>query len=200
MGANAKITADAIVSARWVIPIEPQSSALAQHALVIKERRILDLLPKETAREKYRSKFDLDLDNQVLLPGLINAHGHAAMTLFRGLADDLPLMTWLNNHIWPAEQRWVSDDFVTTGTELAIAEMLLSGTTCFSDMYFFPNSVAKAAHRHRIRAHIYVPMLEFPSVWAKDADEYVHKGLKVHDDFRNHDLIQTVKRLGRRRQ
>ena len=108
----------------------------------------------------------------------------------RGLADDLPLMEWLNQHIWPTEQRLVCDEFVAVGTELAIAEMLLSGTTCFSDMYFFPDIVAKVAHQQKMRAHLSVPVLEFPSAWASNADDYIQKGLSVKDNYRNHPLIQ----------
>ncbi len=180
---------DCLINARWVIPVIPHGVVLNNHSLAITGNRIVDLLSTKDARLRYKPKTTFELDSHAIIPGLINAHGHAAMTLFRGMADDRPLMTWLNNHIWPAENRWISDSFVETGTELAIAEMLLSGTTCFSDMYFFPNRAAKAVHRNKMRAQIFVPILDFPSAWASDADNYFHKGLKVSDEFRNHDLI-----------
>ncbi|MEZ5524744.1 MAG: TRZ/ATZ family hydrolase [Pseudomonadales bacterium] len=187
---SSKKIADTLIEAEWIIPVDPSNRILQQHALVIREGKIIDILPSEQAQQEYQPAQHLDLHNQILIPGLINTHGHAAMSLLRGLADDLPLMAWLTEHIWPAEQRLVCDEFVATGTELAIAEMLLSGTTCFSDMYFYPDVAAKIAHQHKIRAHLSVPILEFPSPWANNADEYIQKGLAVFDNYRNHPLIQ----------
>ncbi len=185
----AKQKADSLIKAKWIIPVNPKNQVLTGHSLVIKQGLIVDLLESDLAEKNYRCSKHYELNEHALIPGLINAHGHAGMTLFRGLADDLPLMNWLNNHIWPAERRWVNEEFVADGTELAIAEMLLSGTTCFSDMYFFPNQTAKIAHKHKIRAQIMMPVLDFPSAWAGSADEYIHKGLSIHDDYRNHELI-----------
>jgi len=182
---------DSLIHAKWVIPVDAADSVLQDHAVAIIDNQIIDILPSAEATERYQANNTFDLSDHALIPGLINAHGHAAMTLMRGLADDLPLMEWLNEHIWPAEQRLVCDDFVACGTELAIAEMLLSGTTCFSDMYFFPDVVARVAHQHKIRAHISPPVLEFPSAWAANADEYIKKSLKVSDNYRNHPLIQV---------
>jgi len=108
------------------------------------------------------------------------------------LADDLPLMDWLENHIWPAEAKWVNVDFMRDGTELAVAEMLLSGTTCFNDMYFYPNIVAETAQDAGIRANVGLIVLDFPSVWASDADEYFEKGLEVHDKIRSLSLIEST--------
>ncbi|MDH4135063.1 MAG: TRZ/ATZ family hydrolase, partial [Gammaproteobacteria bacterium] len=125
-------------------------------------------------------------------PGLVNAHTHAAMSLFRGLADDLPLMDWLQNHIWPAEGRWVSAEFVFEGTELAIAEMLKSGTTCFNDMYFFPEAAAQAARDAGMRATIGLILIDFPTAYAQTPDEYIDKGLRLHDELRNEPLIRTA--------
>lgn len=184
-----KQTVDSLIHAKWIIPVNPNNRVLLNHAIAIKQGLILDILDSTLADKTYKSSKTYRLDSHAIIPGLINAHGHASMTLFRGLADDLPLMSWLNNHIWPAERRWVSDEFVADGTELAIAEMLLSGTTCFNDMYFYPNITAKMAHKHKIRAQIMMPILEFPSAWADNAEEYIHKGLALHDDYRNHDLI-----------
>lgn len=186
-----KQTVDTLIYAKWVIPVNPENRVLSDQAIAIKKGAILDILDAGQAEQTYRSGKTYRLDSHAVIPGLINSHGHAGMTLFRGLADDLPLMNWLNNHIWPAERRWISDDFVADGTELAIAEMLLSGTTSFTDMYFYPNVVAKVAHKHKIRAQIMMPVLEFPSAWAENAEEYIHKGLAIHDDYRNHDLINV---------
>ena len=190
MSEQNKQPVDSLIHAKWVIPVDPADSVLEDHAVAVSDNLIIDILPSTEARARYQPCDSIELDQHALIPGLINAHGHAAMTLMRGLADDLPLMEWLNNHIWPAEQRLVCDEFVAVGTELAIAEMLLSGTTCFSDMYFFPDVVAKVAHQHKIRTQIYPPILEFPSAWASNADEYIQKGLTVKDNYRNHPLIQ----------
>ncbi len=188
---TSKQTIDTLIHAEWIIPVEPANQVLQQHSVAIKGGLIIDILPAEEARQSYLAEKVIELPGQILIPGLINTHGHAAMSLMRGLADDLPLMEWLTEHIWPAEQKLVGDDFVAVGTELAIAEMLRSGTTCFSDMYFYPDVAARVAHQHKIRAHISVPVLEFPSAWANNADEYIKKGLEVSDQYRNHPLIQV---------
>ena len=138
-----------LLNARWIVPVEPEGQVLEHHALAIQDGRILDLLPQAEAATRYRAETCLNLDRHVLMPGLINAHTHASMTLLRGLADDLPLMTWLQDHIWPAEARWVDPEFVRDGTRLAIAEMLRGGVTCFNDMYFFPEVTAAVARDSR---------------------------------------------------
>jgi 5-methylthioadenosine/S-adenosylhomocysteine deaminase len=124
------------------------------------------------------------------MPGLINCHTHAAMSLLRGYADDLPLMRWLKDHIWPAEKRWVDAEFVHDGSQLALAEMLKTGTTCFSDMYFFPETTAAAVHHAGLRAQITFPVMDFPTSWASEADDYIHKGLMLRDDYRSHPRIR----------
>ncbi len=181
-----------IIHARWIVPVEPDGAALENHSLVIHEGLILDLLPTRDAQQKYTSQHVLTLNEHALIPGLINAHTHAAMTLFRGLADDLPLMVWLNEHIWPAESTWVNNEFVFDGTQLAIAEMLRGGTTCFSDMYFFPDEAARAATLSGIRAAIGLIMIDFPTAWAANPDEYLNKGLALQDRYRNNPMISTV--------
>src|SRR5690554_6358714 len=148
--------ADLIVHARWVIPLEG-SGPLLDHALVVRDGLIADILPSDQADSRWRATRTLHLGQHALLPGFINAHTHAAMNLFRGLADDLPLMTWLEKHIWPAEGQWVSDEFVHDGTRFACAEMIRSGTTCFADMYFFPEAIARAAKEAGLRASIFSP-------------------------------------------
>ncbi len=185
-------TIDTLINARWVIPVEPDGLTLDHHSIAILGGKIFEVLPTADAAKHYRATETIDLPHHAVIPGLVNAHTHAAMSLFRGLADDLPLMDWLNNHIWPAEAKWVSEAFVRDGTELAIAEMLKSGTTCFSDMYFFPDVTARACHDAGMRAVVGLIMLDFPSAWAQNSDEYLHKGLKLHDELRNSELVTTA--------
>jgi len=152
----------------------------------------MNILPTTTADKTYAGEVTLDYDHQIFIPGLINTHTHAAMSLFRGLAHDLPLMDWLENHIWPAEQKWVDEDFVQLGTQLAIAEMLRGGVTCFNDMYFFAETTAQVATKTGIRAHIGMILLDFPTQYANDADEYFAKGLALHDQFKAHPLVKCT--------
>ncbi len=184
--------ADQVISAGWVVPVIPRGAVYRDCAVVIAGERIVELLPRAEAIRKHPAAKFLHLPDSLLMPGLVNAHGHAAMALFRGLADDMPLNTWLEQHIWPAEARWVSADFVADGTRLAIAEMLATGTTCFADMYFYSDVVATVARQARIRAQIAFPILEFATPWARDADEYLHKGLAVYDDNRGDPLLRIA--------
>ncbi len=183
---------DSLIHAEWIVPVVPENLILEQHCLAIQGSRIHDILPSASAHQKYRTSNEIKLPGQVLIPGLINAHTHTAMSLLRGLADDLPLMTWLNQHIWPAEAKWVSEEFVHDGSQLAIAEMLLGGTTCFNDMYFFPDVTGRAADAAGIRAVVGLIAIDFPTVWAADADAYLRKGLEVHDQFRGNSLVHTA--------
>lgn len=180
---------DTIIHASWLFSGDSQKPLLENHSLVIKDGKICHILPRPEAR-KLEAEQSYLLTDQILMPGLINMHGHAAMSLLRGFADDLPLADWLNHHIWPAEQQWVSDEFVRVGTELAIAEMIKNGITCFSDMYFFPNVVAETASAIGIRSQITFPVFDFPSAWGNDADDYIHKGLALRDTFKHQSLTQ----------
>jgi 5-methylthioadenosine/S-adenosylhomocysteine deaminase len=182
---------DLLIHARWIIPVQPTNRALEHHSLAIRDGRIVLLVPRNDTAS-LRARETITLDQHALLPGLVNAHTHAAMSLFRGLADDLPLMEWLNKHIWPAEMKWVGDEFVRDGTQIAIAEMLKSGTTCFNDMYFFPETTAHVAQEAGIRACVGLILIDFPSAWAQSADEYLHKGLQLHDDLRHNALVTTA--------
>jgi 5-methylthioadenosine/S-adenosylhomocysteine deaminase len=184
--------ADFIIAARWVIPVEPEGRVLEEHALVVRDGRIVDLLPAAEATQRYAARDLIRRPHHVLLPGLVNAHTHTPMTLFRGLADDMPLNTWLERHIWPAEARWVDAGFVRDGTELAMLEMLRSGTTCFNDMYFFPDVIARAVDASGLRACVGMIVLEHPTVWARNAEEYLRKGLAVRDQFRGHPRVSMV--------
>jgi len=181
-----------IILPRWIIPVEPARQVLTDHAVLIGAGRILAIQPRDQALQDWPETERIERPDHVLLPGFINTHTHAAMNLLRGYADDLPLDTWLGDHIWPAEQRWVSPEFVRDGTDLAVLEMIRGGTTCFQDMYFFPDEVAAVAADRGIRAVASMIMLDAPTVWAKDADEYLNKGLEVHDRYRDHPLVQTA--------
>ena len=181
------LSVSTLINARWIVTINPQQPIIENGCIAIDKGQIVAVAPQNQL--KITAQTTIDLPNHALMPGLINAHGHTPMTLFRGLADDLPLMDWLNNHIWPAESRWVDDTFAYDGAELAIAEMILGGTTCFSDMYFFPEKVAKAAVASHMRCQLAFPILDFPTNWANTADEYIHKGLQLMDAYRNHELV-----------
>ena len=183
---------DTLIHAGWIIPVEPPFNTLKHHSLVIHEGRICDLLPTELAKQRYQASTVENLENHALLPGLINAHTHAAMSLMRGIADDLPLMDWLQNHIWPLEQQWMSEEFVKDGSDLAIAEMLRGGTTCFNDMYFFPDITAQQVQQAGIRATVGLIVIDFPSVWAKDSDEYLSKGLNLSEQLKDSTLCSTA--------
>jgi len=180
---------DAIIHAKWLIPMTENGLVLHEHSLVIQHQLIREIIPSQEVGKYFKSSNIFQLDEHVLIPGLINAHGHAAMSLLRGYADDLALRPWLEDKIWPAEARWVNEQFVQDGAELAVAEMLLSGTTAFTDMYFFPDLVAKAALKGNIRAQLASPVLDFPTVWAKDPDEYIHKAMTLHDQYKNNEHI-----------
>ena len=185
-------TVDSLLHARWIIPVEPDDRVLCNYSLAIHEGRIVAILPTEDAQRRYRGVSETRLDRHVLIPGLINAHTHAAMSLLRGLADDLPLMDWLRHHIWPAEGRWVNEEFVHDGSLLAIAEMLRGGITCFNDMYFFPEVTARAAIAAGMRACLGMILIDFPTTYANGPDEYFSKGLALHDEYRSHPLITTA--------
>ncbi|MCP4408281.1 MAG: TRZ/ATZ family hydrolase [Gammaproteobacteria bacterium] len=183
---------DTIINARWVIPVDPSSTVLEDHALALHDGEIIDILPIPKVDERYQPKTFLSMGEHALIPGLINAHTHAGMNLFRGLADDLPLMTWLNDHIWPAENRWVSDEFTHDSTQLAIAEMMRGGVTCFNDMFYFPETVVHTCTQSGMRACIGLIVLDFPTMYAGGVDEYISKGLDLHDRCKGRKLISTA--------
>ena len=183
---------DTLVEGRWVIPVEPEGVVLEHHTVVIDGGRIRAMVPHAVARSDYCAGRIVELREHVLMPGLVNAHTHAGMTLMRGMADDLPLMRWLEEHIWPAEGRWVGDEFVRDGTLLAVAEMLRGGTTCFNDMYFYPGEAGRTAAAAGMRCVAGLIVLDFPTVWAGGAEEYLARAAEVHDEFRSHPLVDTA--------
>jgi 5-methylthioadenosine/S-adenosylhomocysteine deaminase len=180
---SSKILADLIITPGWIVTMTAPRTVLTECSVVICNGIIDAILPNAEAQLHYAAKNEYLLPDSILMPGLINTHCHGAMTLFRGLADDLPLQKWLEDYIWPAEERWVSEEFVSDGTDLAIAEMLLNGITCFADMYFFPDQIAASIRKSGIRAQVSFPVLDFPSAWARNADEYIHKGLELYDEY-----------------
>lgn len=180
-----------VISARWIVPVEPAGQVLENHALVVRGGRIVELLPATEAASRYPSARHLSRPTHLLIPGLVNAHVHMPMSLFRGLADDLPLQTWLEQHIWPAEQRWVGPEFVRDGCELAVIEMLRGGTTSCQEMYFFPDIAAEVALSHGLRVTVGMILIEQASAWASSIEEYFDKGLAVHDRYRGNELVST---------
>jgi len=185
-------TVETIIHAKWIIPIVPEEIILNLHCLVIDQDKIVDILPSENVDLHYTSNQTFELLEHAITPGFINSHTHASMNLLRGFADDLALMDWLQNHIWPAEAKWVSPEFVYEGTQLAIAESVRSGVTCFNDMYFFPDEAAKAVDEAGFRATIGLIIIDFPTVWAANADEYLEKALALHDELKTHSRVSTA--------
>ncbi len=182
---------DLLINARWIIPIVPEKRIFTDCAIAIHQGRIIALLPQTEAAQRFSATQVENLSDHAVIPGLINAHGHAAMSLMRGFADDKPLHDWLVEDIWPTEKLWLSERFVRDGTELAIAEMIKSGTSCFSDMYFFPEQGAQAALDAQIRCQISFPILDFASNWGSGPEDYFTKGLALHDNFRANPLIRV---------
>ena len=200
-----------LVHARYMVPVRPGRVLLEHHSVVVAEDRILAVLPRAEAERQWADASAVELPRHVLLPGLINCHTHAPMTLLRGYADDLELHVWLQEHIWPAERQFVGPQFVRDGARLAIAEMFRGGTTCFNDMYFFPDSVAEACLEAGMRASLGLIVIEFETAWAKDADDYLDRGLRLQERYRSESLLRftlaphapytvsdrTLRRIGR---
>lgn len=183
---------DLIIEARWLLPIAPRNEVLEHAAMAVRDGRILALGSPAELDARYRPASRVSLPQHVLLPGLVNAHGHAAMTLLRGYAEDAPLQEWLQDKIWPLEARLVDAAFVRTGTRLALAEMLRSGTTCFSDMYFFPEVVGEEARQAGMRCQLAFPVIRFANAWSTSAEDAVHRGLALHDAYRGNPLVRVA--------
>jgi 5-methylthioadenosine/S-adenosylhomocysteine deaminase len=182
---------DVLLLPTWLVPVEPAGVVLRNHGLGIRDGRIALLAPRAEAM-CHPARDVRELPGRLLTPGLINAHGHAAMTLLRGIADDLPLTTWLQKHIWPTERRWVNEAFVNVGTDLAIAEQLKNGISCFSDMYFFPEVSCERVHHSGIRAQVSVPLLDFAVPGARSVDEALRKGLNLFDELKHHPRLKVA--------
>lgn len=183
------MTADLRIDAGWIVPVRPSGQVLEKSSLLLRDGRIAALLATAEA-QAWTTAEHLRLPGHVLIPGLVNLHTHAAMNLLRGYADDLPLMTWLEQHIWPAEGRHVCADFVRDGTRLACIEMLEGGITCCNDMYFFPEAAVEAAVEAGMRIAAGLIVLDAPTPYAADADDYLGKGLAVRDAWRDHARVR----------
>lgn len=186
------IACDLIIEAGWVVPVQPHGVVLENYAVVVSGDRIVDILPSPEVARKYSARKTVSRPDAALMPGMINAHTHNPMTLLRGVADDLPLMPWLQEHIWPIEAAIMGPEYVSDGVELAIAEMLRGGTTCTNDNYFFPDAQAATYNKYGFRALVGLPIIDFPSAWAKTSAEYFDKACEVHDNYRRDTLVRTA--------
>jgi 5-methylthioadenosine/S-adenosylhomocysteine deaminase len=189
-GDNASMSqpVDLLIIPRWIVPVVP-TGVLANHVVAVKNGRIVDICAADTVPSRFAARETIELPEHVLIPGLVNLHTHAAMSLLRGFGDDMPLMAWLAGKIWPAEQKSVSADFVRDGSLLACAEMLASGTTCFNDMYFFPGATADAALESGMRAAVGMIVMDFPTAYASDAEDCLNKGLAVRDRYKGEEQV-----------
>lgn len=185
-------TVDTIICGRWIMTVNAEFQILDNAAIAIDNGVIIDVAAKSAIFERYNTNNCIERDSHVLMPGFINTHNHSAMTMLRGYADDMPLMTWLNDHIWPAEQKYVDRQFIEIGTRLGVAQMLLTGTTTCNEMYYFPDVAATVFQQAGMRAMLGMIVIDFPTVWAENADEYFAKGLALHDEYRHSALISTV--------
>jgi 5-methylthioadenosine/S-adenosylhomocysteine deaminase len=183
---------DLIIEARWIAVLNAEYELLENYAVVVNAQIIVDIQPISEVRRQYIAKEYSNLDEHILIPGLINLHTHAAMNLMRGIADDLPLMQWLNQYIWPTERAVVFDEYVKDASLHACAEMLAGGITCFNDMYFYPSATAAAVNQSGIRASLGLVVTEFATNYASDADDYLQKGFEAHDSWRNNPMISSV--------
>ena len=183
---------DLIVEARWLAVLNAEYELLENYAVVVHAQTIVDIQPVSEVRRHYIAKEYFNLDEHILIPGLINLHTHAAMNLMRGIADDLPLMQWLNQYIWPTERAVVFDEYVKDASLHACAEMLAGGVTCFNDMYFYPSATAVAVNQSGMRASLGLVITEFATNYASDADDYLQKGFEAHDSWRNNPMISSV--------
>ena len=179
---------DLLLTAAHVLPMTGPE-VLADHSVAVDGGRILGVFPTAQARSRFEPRRTAELPDHVLMPGLVNLHCHAAMSLMRGLADDTPLMTWLQEHVWPVEAKHVSHEFVRDGSLLAMAEMLRGGVTCVNDMYFFPEATASAALQAGMRAALGIIAIEFPSAYAANADDYLKKGLAIREAYLGESLL-----------
>lgn len=183
---------DLLIEAGFVIPVEPHGIVLEDHAVAVQGSTIVAILPTSQARQRFEPAETVSRPQAALVPGLVNAHAHNPMTLLRGIADDLPLKVWLQQHIWPIEGAVMGPDYVGDGVTLAIAEMLRGGTTCVNENYFFPDVQAATYKRHGFRARVGLPVIDFPSAWAKSDDEYFDRAGEVHDQWRGDPLVATA--------
>jgi 5-methylthioadenosine/S-adenosylhomocysteine deaminase len=176
---------DLIIHAGWVVPIVPEKTCYQDHAVVVHQGKIVALLPSDEVDKQFSAKETVKRPHHVLMPGFVNCHTHLAMNLLRGLADDLVFVDWLQNYIWPVEGKLVSPEFVCDGTQLALSEMIRGGTTCYNDSYFFQEETARATLEAGFRGVIGLTVLDFPTPWASNQDEYFKKSLAVYEAIKD---------------
>jgi len=186
-----KKNASIIISASWIFTSNSEGQLLSDYSIVIENDKIIDLVPQDKVFYEYEANDTYQLTDHILIPGLINTHTHAAMSLFKGFADDLSLQDWLNDYIWPAEKEFINSSFVKDGSILALSEMIKSGVTTFNDMYFFPDATAEAVKELGVRSNIGLVVLDFPTNYATDPEDYLLKGFEFRDKWRNEELITT---------
>ncbi len=186
------VDCDLMIEAGWVVPVRADDAVLVDHAVAIANGEIIAVLPVAEARQRFNARETVARPGSALIPGLVNAHTHNPMTLLRGIADDLPLMEWLQGHIWPIEGVVIGPEFVADGVTLAIAEMLRGGTTCANENYFFPDVQAATYQQHGFRARVGLPVIDFPTAWAKTDAEYFDRAIEVHDQWRNDSLVSMA--------
>jgi 5-methylthioadenosine/S-adenosylhomocysteine deaminase len=183
---------DQLIHAKWIITCEDNNQVLEDHAIAVKNGLIHAIIPGKDAEKKYDCAATSTYSGHAIIPGFVNAHTHLGMNVFRGLADDLELMDWLNNHIWPAEQKWVSEELVYDSTLLAMAEMIRCGTICFNEMYFFMHATARAAEQAGVRANIGMTIIDVPTAWAKTSEEYFAKGIEFYQQYKNNPRVRPT--------
>ncbi|KYR02552.1 putative amidohydrolase [Tieghemostelium lacteum] len=188
---------DLIVIAKWIIPVIPENTVYENHCLVVKDKRIVDITRVTDVDQKYNAKLVYNLKElnpngaeYIITPGFFNMHSHSAMALFRSYADDVSLHDWLNKFIWPAEGQYVSEEFVRVGTQLACMEMIKTGTTYCNEMYYYPEISAKVIEASGMRATVAAPIIKFPTVYASNENEYIDKGLKLIESFKDNEKIK----------
>ncbi len=185
-----------LLEPRWIAPVSAAGGAtpdesewLVDHTVVVEADRIVEIVPSSQAVRRHPGAERIALPDHLLVPGFVNLHAHAAMALLRGVGDDLPLQQWLRERIWPLESRLVDPQFVRDGSLLAFAEMLLGGTTCVNDMYFFPDASIEAALVVGIRSVHGIIAIDYPTAYASGPAEYLRKGLALRDRMRDEPLV-----------
>jgi 5-methylthioadenosine/S-adenosylhomocysteine deaminase len=189
-------SAERVIRAPWVLPLtgadDSADAPLSDGAVAIAGGTILEVGTAQAVLPRHPQAEQLTLADHVLMPGLVNAHGHAAMTLLRGSSEDAPLQEWLTKQIWPLEAKWVDEAFCRDGFRIAMAEMIRAGVTCFADMYYFPEIGAEEAKRAGMRAQLAFPVIEFRNAWSRDSEEGFHKGLALYDQYRHDPFIDIA--------
>lgn len=177
-------TIDLIIEGDYVVTMDESGGVIRDGAVAIDGGLIIDIGTATEINDRYKASRNLSGDNRIVMPGLINGHSHAAMTLLRGVADDLALMDWLNNYIFPAEVEFVDAEFVRIGTELACWEMIRGGTTTFVDMYYYPDVIAQVVESCGLRAFISATVIDQRSPDAEDATDSIDKGLSFVENWK----------------